>query len=162
MSETYRGAAQSVASTFGVGGQASESTTPLAQLVPYLKVASSGFHYLFDLITSLIRPLLLLSPLPILLYVFAPLIVFADILTSIFIRSPYRAIVYLLDALFPLYVFCGVACITGAILGLTARILCRIIVNSVQAEEEPLNAIQEEMLDVKGKGKKVERVKLES
>ncbi|KAF8153860.1 hypothetical protein B0H34DRAFT_640116, partial [Crassisporium funariophilum] len=106
------------------------------------------------------------------LYVFAPVTVFADIITTIFIRTPYRTAVYLLDALFPLYVLCGVACITGGVLGLLGRMLCRVLVNAVQAEDYAPNMTQrdsskavkaeQEDVNTKGKGKKVERVKFES
>lgn len=36
--------------------------------------------------------------------------------------------------MFPLYVFCGVACITGGILGFSGRVVCTSVVKSLSEE----------------------------
>src|SRR4051794_26084469 len=111
-----------------LGPSTTPESAPLTHLLPYLQHTYTLIHRIASFSLSLLRPIAVLSPVPVLLYIFAPVIVFMDIITTIFIRAPYAVVVYLLDALFPLYVFCGVACITGGIIGLTARLLCRAVV----------------------------------
>lgn len=67
-------------------------------------------------------------PIPALAYLFAPLTVFLSYLAVIFIISPWSTLVYLLDVLHPLYVFFGVACLTGMLLGLLARYLAGVLI----------------------------------
>jgi len=106
------------------------------------------------------KPLFLLSPIPILLYVFAPVVVFIDAVTTLFIRLPYQTFLYLTDALFPLYVLCGVACITGGLFGLGARFLCRVLIGSV-SENSSSRAMREgRKQERRGKVKR-EKVKFE-
>ena len=103
---------------------------PLARILPYLSTAGHG---LVASLTATLRaavfltktisyPIYLLSPLPIILYLLAPLIVFAQILFEATVLSPFKIFVYLADALYPLYVFVGVACITGALVGYACRL----------------------------------------
>ncbi|KAF7341526.1 hypothetical protein MVEN_01890100 [Mycena venus] len=68
------------------------------------------------------HPIVFLSPFPVLLYILAPVIVFIQIFLEIFVYTPSRAIIYLSDAFYPAYVFLGVACITGGLLGLVGRL----------------------------------------
>jgi len=82
-----------------------------------------------------------------LLYVFAPVIVFSQLVVTIFLFGPYNITLYLLDALYPLYVLAGVACITGGVLGITGRGLSQLLVYLLQ--------VQTEETTMKGKGKKV-------
>lgn len=49
------------------------------------------------------------------------MIVFVQVLFDVLVLTPYNSVIYLVDAIYPLYVFCGVACITGVILGVLAR-----------------------------------------
>lgn len=70
----------------------------------------------------------LISPLT---YLLAPFTTFAAILLSFTLLTPYRLILWLLDALFPIYVLCGVACITGSILGWGGRALSLGLVRAV-------------------------------
>lgn len=102
---------------------------PLARILPYLSTASHGLiaslaatlRAVVYLTKTLSYPILLLSPLPIILYLLAPLIVFLQILVEVAILSPFKVFMYLADALYPLYVFVGVACITGALVGYVCR-----------------------------------------
>jgi hypothetical protein len=68
------------------------------------------------------HPIVFLSPFPVLLYILAPAIVLVQIILEVIVYSPYRAILYLSDAFYPAYVFLGVACITGALLGFGGRL----------------------------------------
>jgi len=137
MSSTVLNIVQTASSAHGLGAQAAEVTSPISRILPYISSAFSASKYVSGLIVSLFQTLLHLSPFPIILYVIAPLTVFLDLVVAIFIRAPYNGVIYLLDALFPLYVFCGVACITGGLLGLTGRILCRILIHLIRRGEEP-------------------------
>ena len=137
MSSTLLNIVETASSAHGLGAQTAEVTSPISRILPYISSAFSASKYVFGLIVSLFQTLLHLSPFPIILYVIAPLTVFLDLVVAIFIRAPYNGVLYLLDALFPLYVFCGVACITGGLLGLTGRILCRILIHLIRRGEEP-------------------------
>ncbi|KAJ6459120.1 hypothetical protein C8R47DRAFT_1162401, partial [Mycena vitilis] len=107
----------------------------LVRALPYAKsLASLSFSSLVALSRSvsaalffasriLAHPIVFLSPFPVLLYILAPAIVFTQILVEVFAYSPYRAILYLSDAFYPAYVLLGVACITGALLGLGGRLV---------------------------------------
>ncbi|KAJ3785390.1 hypothetical protein GGU10DRAFT_354964 [Lentinula aff. detonsa] len=55
------------------------------------------------------------------LYILAPVTVFMQVLLDVFLLMPYNMVIYLVDAMYPVYVFCGVACITGVIVGVLAR-----------------------------------------
>ncbi|KAJ6534349.1 hypothetical protein B0H19DRAFT_1272066 [Mycena capillaripes] len=68
------------------------------------------------------HPLVILSPFPVLLYILAPVVAFVQLILEISVYTPYRVIVFLCDAFYPVYVFLGVACITGALLGLSGRL----------------------------------------
>jgi len=155
--------AETATVTLGHNVQQLTTSAPLVQLIPYLKAAFTGLQYISALSVSLFRPLALLSPIPVLLYVFAPVIVFTDIVATIFIRSPYRIVTYLIDALFPLYVFCGVACITGGLIGLAARVLCRIFVACAEnKDEEDGKHDESKKIGVKGKSRTVGKVEVTS
>ena len=103
---------------------------PISQLISYVTTAFSWFKYFLSPISSF--RLLLLWPVPILLYLFAPVIVFSGLVVTIFFSAPYKIILYLLDALYPLYVLTGVACITGGVLGIAGRELSRLLVYLLQ------------------------------
>ncbi|KAJ6487369.1 hypothetical protein C8R47DRAFT_1127196 [Mycena vitilis] len=105
----------------------------LARALPY---AQSAVSVIFSASAALARamfasvafagrivmhPVAILSPFPVLLYILSPAIVFVQLVLEAFVYSPYRAILYLSDAFYPIYVFLGVACITGALLGLSGR-----------------------------------------
>jgi hypothetical protein len=150
MSTTLLNIAETASST-GMGAQIAEEMSPISRILPYISSAFSASKYAFKLTASLFKSLLRLSPLPIVLYVIAPVTVFLDLIVAVFIRAPYNGVIYLLDALFPLYVFCGVACITGGLLGLTGRILCRIVINLIQRGEEPTSRARSRPVTLKRK-----------
>ena len=104
--------------------------TPLAQALTYLPVLGAFLwkSTLYTLRTLVYYPLSFLrvpflAPLAVLLYVFAPAIVFVQVILEVLVFIPYRACAYLADAVYPLYVFCGVACITGVLVGGLGRVL---------------------------------------
>ncbi|KAF8142958.1 hypothetical protein K438DRAFT_1518237, partial [Mycena galopus ATCC 62051] len=75
------------------------------------------------LFSILAQPLVSLFPFPVavLLYILAPALVILQLFLEITVFSPYRAIVFASDAIYPVYVFLGIACITGALLGWVGR-----------------------------------------
>ncbi|TFK17809.1 hypothetical protein FA15DRAFT_710436 [Coprinopsis marcescibilis] len=130
------------------------SATPLAKLLPHIK---AGFLFAFGMAsffvrwaTRLLRHLYL--PIPIILYLLEPVTVFLRYLAEIFVLTPYNTVVYLADALHPVYVFCGVACLTGILVGVVGRTLTGMLVATllppVLVEAEPVK-------DRKGKGKEL-------
>ncbi|KAJ7257546.1 hypothetical protein B0H12DRAFT_1232576 [Mycena haematopus] len=100
----------------------------LARALPYIQSAathllSSLFRTVFAAATFLAHPIVLVLPasIALLLYIVAPFLVFSQLVFEIVLHTPYRVIVFLSDAVYPAYVFLGVACITGALLGWTGR-----------------------------------------
>jgi hypothetical protein len=105
--------------------------SPISQLISYITTAFSWFKY-----SILSFQLLLYWPVPILLYIFAPVIVFSELVVTISFFAPYKSILYLFDALYPLYVLAGVACITGGVLGIAGRGLSRLLVHLLQVRTD--------------------------
>jgi hypothetical protein len=169
MSASHPGMAEAASAT--IAGLPSEIRIPIARTLDFVSAAFSFLKLTFSFFTGLFTPFLRLSPLPVLGYVCAPLFVFLDITTTLFVRAPYRTVAYLLEAVFPLYVFVGVACITGVLLGLIARVMCRLLTASLEPAEfdgfEPAIVKTEADLGSKDtnrkrKGKQAEKTKLEA
>ncbi|TEB25387.1 hypothetical protein FA13DRAFT_1167449 [Coprinellus micaceus] len=126
-----------ISSALPLAEAASQLSAALTKIYPYVKTttllaldvakASWAFSQRF-----------MIHPIPIVLYIIAPLTVFVGYLASIFVFMPYATLVYLLEALHPLYVFCGVACLTGALLGVVGRLVAWLVVASVVPEAETI------------------------
>lgn len=108
--------------------------TPLGQAITYLPALGSliwrNFLYICRILFYPIAYLsflkvALLAPISIILYVFAPFIVLFQIILGLVIFTPYRALLYLADAVYPIYVLCGIACILGVLLGVSGRHLAK-------------------------------------
>ena len=123
---------------------------PISQFLTSLK-------YFLGFIPSF-RPLLF-WPVPILLYLLAPLLVFSELVLTIFFFGPYKIILYFLDALYPLYVLAGVACITGGVLGIVGHQLSRLLVHLLRVQPESKDGLRRTTrrvpVDLKGKERKV-------
>ncbi|KAA1474516.1 hypothetical protein DENSPDRAFT_841114 [Dentipellis sp. KUC8613] len=113
--------------TVSVSPTVQATPPPILQLLPLLSrtfsASVSASSYIARNVSSVLS--LFLTPLtlvlPAVLYVLAPFIVTSQILLDAFVIIPYRATIYILQAIYPLYVFVGVACICGALLGFGAR-----------------------------------------
>ncbi|KAJ6468915.1 hypothetical protein C8R45DRAFT_1017836 [Mycena sanguinolenta] len=127
----------------------------LVRALPYIQSAATLVLYsvlsllraVFAAAALLVHPIVLLLPIPIalLLYILAPFLVFSQLLLEILLYTPYRVVVLLADAVYPAYVFLGVACITGALLGWTGRSVVRGVVGVVGSHPPPpLVGAQEE------------------
>ncbi|KAL0577283.1 hypothetical protein V5O48_004711 [Marasmius crinis-equi] len=137
--------------------------TPLSQALTFLPVLGSLiWQGILSTLSILYYPLSflrlpILAPLAILLYVFAPAIVFVQILLEVIIYTPYRVLVYLSDVVYPLYVFCGVACITGVLAGgfgramasWTTVVIVTLTEQENEKEQETSRAIEGEALHPK-------------
>ncbi|KAH7868226.1 uncharacterized protein C8R40DRAFT_851683 [Lentinula edodes] len=129
---------------------------PISALMQYtpviasniVKITSSSFHLTSWLIRSSFSypKRIILSPLSVLLSVFlyllAPVIVFVQVLLDVLVLMPYNSVIYLVDAIYPLYVFCGVACITGVIVGVLARQLVFWLTELGKLDEVPEQPIE--------------------
>lgn len=93
-------------------------------------VASSGYAF----IALLLTPLTLV--LPIFTYTFAPFVYTAQMLTDMLVVTPYQVAVYILQALYPLYVFVGVACISGLVIGFGARQVVSLVGSALLGSRE--------------------------
>lgn len=139
-SKNIPGIAMSSLSSFATGPTATSVPTalppPIVQVLPYISQAASflltattiTFQTLFSLITQVSSHLSIISPLPIISYLLAPIIVFFQILVDLLVFTPYSITIYALDAFYPIYVFCGVACIAGATIGVIARGIAMLLV----------------------------------
>ena len=119
----------SVASTTSSLSSQSTDGSPLLKLIPYAYTTFSLVGSLLSFSLAIIK--LALSPLPILLYIVAPITTFIDVTITLFIRLPYRTLLFLADAIYPLYVLFGVACITGCLFGFGGRLLVGAVVKSI-------------------------------
>lgn len=109
------------------------SPPPLAQIWPYISVAASS---LVDVFVSLVNGLdyVLRKSLPsrIIFNIFAPVIVFVRAFVDLFVLTPYTLLNLLLELVHPIYVFVGVACITGLLVAYLAKFVAEIAVKSVE------------------------------
>ncbi|ESK96214.1 hypothetical protein Moror_7204 [Moniliophthora roreri MCA 2997] len=97
-------------------------------------------------------PFLALSPHPILLYILAPFTVFFAIVLDLAVIGPYRVLLWFSDAFYPIYVFCGAACITGGIVGALGRMLTLRVINMVtvkEKQEEEEESQQQEVIQIR-------------
>ncbi|KAK7059953.1 hypothetical protein R3P38DRAFT_2838692 [Favolaschia claudopus] len=113
----------------------SESSGALFQALPYLRASAAyGFSSLLSVMRStptvvlsagnlLIQPIA--APLPIFAYILAPVIIVLQVLLGVVVYAPLRGIAFVSGIFYPLYVFLGVTCIAGGLLGLFARSLTR-------------------------------------
>jgi hypothetical protein len=153
---TYTSAAVSATPSLSVAVRPStEAATGsrLFVLIPYVYSALAVVVSLLSFTVAIIR--LVLSPLPILLYIIAPITTFIDAATTFFIRLPYQTLLYFADALYPLYVLFGVACITGCLFGYGGRLIVGAVVNSIGAPPVvgPLKGVEERRKSTKSRGR---------
>ncbi|KAH8986968.1 hypothetical protein EDB86DRAFT_2213353 [Lactarius hatsudake] len=100
------------------------TSPPISSILPLLSSAFttglSAISYIsgfFRTISySLFSPLLVIVPVG--YYLLSPIIISAQLIFDTFVGMPYRAAVYVLQAVYPIYAFLGVACLSGVIIGL--------------------------------------------
>lgn len=127
-----------------------QNSPPIANLLPILSktatflaaLVSKTSHVALSIIVWAAYPLLVLAktPLPLIRYILSPVIVFGQIILGLFFIVPYHIIVDFFVAVQPFYVFCGVACITGAVVGLGGRFLAglfNVIIDGPGQTEKP-------------------------
>lgn len=142
--------------------QVVQNKPPIANLLPILlKTAtfvaaflSKSSHVARSIVAWAAYPLLVLmkAQLPLILYILSPIIVFGQIILGLFFVIPYHILVDFFVAVQPFYVFCGIACITGAVVGLGGRFLAamfNVIIEGPGETEKP--ADDEVPLDEKPK-----------
>lgn len=118
-------------------------STLLPLILPYLTSTIRTSFQLVTYIPKLVPWSSLISPLS---YVFAPLTTFISILLTITVFTPYHLITWLLENVYPVYVFCGVACITGGILGLSGRLVSLSIIRAVNEDGGDINEAESKPL----------------
>ncbi len=160
MSTTYVTATASTSNLILQPTIGTSSGSPIEKVLPIIFSVLSFVGSGFSLSLSLLKPLLVLSPLPIVLYLFAPLFVFINIAITLFVRLPYSTLAYLTDALYPFYVLCGVACIAGGVFGLSGRLLCRVLIRLVAGETSVMPRVESRKRDTRGRARR-EKVKFE-
>jgi hypothetical protein len=138
---------QTTSAAYAINPTSTQAVTPQAllnQLSPYISQTASVLltaitfltHALGFLISKISYPIFLLSPLPIILYLLSPAIVFAEVVLDMLVATSYHISLYLLDAFYPVYVLCGVACIVGALLGIGGRMTTTMLVDMAVGPNE--------------------------
>ncbi|KAG1816715.1 uncharacterized protein BJ212DRAFT_1254275, partial [Suillus subaureus] len=98
---------------------------PITQIIPILRATFSLLRTFLSqasrVVVALATPLLIFVPL--VSRLLAPVILVFHIVLDATVYTPYMIISSVAAALYPLYMFCGVACIFGAVLGILGRSL---------------------------------------
>lgn len=68
---------------------------------------------------------------PPVLTILHPLILSTKLVLDAFVFAPYRLLSRLAEALYPVYVFCGVACVLGGVIGVGGRWLSALVLSVV-------------------------------
>lgn len=87
-------------------------------VLSYIPRVSVVVTYIYRLVRTITYPIALLISL--FISVFQPVFVFLGILLQGFVVVPFKALVAIIDFLYPVYVFVGVACLAGGLVGLGA------------------------------------------
>lgn len=95
--------------------------SPLAAVVPYIPTIGSVFHVSYSTIHALLQPFLTI--LSLIVALLAPLSLSLTILFKVFVLLPSKMVAELARVLYPVYLFCGVACLFGAGIGVGGRLL---------------------------------------
>ncbi|PFH45541.1 hypothetical protein AMATHDRAFT_71618 [Amanita thiersii Skay4041] len=114
----------------------------IQSLYPYVVatlsvIAGAGmalYRLLMQLGSKALQAIILFSPLPLLFYLLSPIFVLCNILLELLVLTPMRIVQYFANALYPLYVFCGVACIIGCFLGWLANFISNALVKSMRRQ----------------------------
>ena len=77
---------------------------------------------------------------PAISYLVAPLLVFAVMIVNISVLSPLSMAQHILSSLYPVYVFCGFACITGVVVGLGGRGISALLTRAFARLEQDWSA----------------------
>jgi len=149
----------STVSALPTSTQVISDQTPFDRFLPQLETA---FAFLVQALKFGSRFSRLIA---VFLYVIAPVTTFFELVVTLFITTPYHAAAYLLEALYPIYVFLGVAVITGGLLGIMSRVVSIVIVYVV-AERKKADSEEDEDEEVKSEDEDLDgvqrRVKFES
>lgn len=126
--------------------QIAQTLPPIAQIIPFISktsaflVATASYliHALLVFASWVSYPMHIVAtaPLPAILYIVSPISTFGQILFSVFFLIPYNATVDIFVALQPVYVFCGVACITGAVIALGGRLFAVVVSTAIMGPAE--------------------------
>lgn len=108
----------------------------VAALTIHIFTVAISFSYSF--VSNITRwsfsPFILVYPL--ISYLVAPLLVFAATIINISFLTPFSVTCYIFDSLYPIYVFCGVACITGIVVGMGGRGLSALLTKTFAKTEQ--------------------------
>ncbi|KAG0694902.1 hypothetical protein DFH29DRAFT_298660 [Suillus ampliporus] len=120
---------------------------PIMQIIPILLATFSLLRTFLSqtlrVVVALVTPLLIFVPL--VFRLLAPVILVFHIILDAAVYTPYAIISSVASALYPVYIFCGVACISGAVLGILGRSLValsnNVIVPELPTAAESLHAV---------------------
>lgn len=124
-------------STVGSGESNNQNQSPeFSALASRIFVVAVSFSH--SLVSNVFRwaflPFIFLYPA--ISCLVSPLIVFATLVAKLSLITPLATTCYLLKTLHPVYVFCGVACITGIVIGMGGRALSTFLTRTFSKMEE--------------------------
>lgn len=101
------------------------SSPPIAQVLPLVRLVASVCSWVISLtfraLLGILAPLQLLSP--VMLSLVSPITVTLYIVMDAAIFTPLSLLHQTISALYPLYVFFAIACLTGAAVGILGRLI---------------------------------------
>ena len=108
----------------------SNNQTQLHDFAVYAShLLARAFSFSYSFVSNATRwsfsPLFLAFPL--ISYLVAPLLIFATMILKVFFLAPLNMAHHILNSLYPVYAFCGVACITGIVIGMGGRSLSALL-----------------------------------
>lgn len=95
--------------------------SPLTTLLTYIPTISTLFRLAFSASYTLFRPFVVLFSF--VLALFAPIFIAANVLFKIVVLLPSRIVTGVVQFFYPVYLFCGTACILGGVVGLGGKLL---------------------------------------
>ncbi|OAX37932.1 hypothetical protein K503DRAFT_800844 [Rhizopogon vinicolor AM-OR11-026] len=111
---------------------------PITQIIPILRATFSVLRTFLSqaarVVLALATPFFILVPL--ISGLFAPVTLIFHIILDATVYTPYKIIYSVTAALYPLYIFCAVACICGAVLGVLGRYLITLSNNVIAPTPE--------------------------
>jgi hypothetical protein len=97
--------------------------SPLSALLPYVPAISTVFRLSFSASYLLLKPFI--TAFSFAFAILAPIFLAVNILFQVLVVLPSRIVTALAQFFYPIYLFCGTACIFGAGVGLGGRLLLR-------------------------------------
>lgn len=102
-------------------GSAEARKSPLTALLAYIPAIPTLFRLSFSASYTLLRPFIALFSL--ILALLTPVFIAVNVLFKVLVVLPSRIVTGLVQFFYPVYLFCGTACILGGVVGFGGKLL---------------------------------------